>query len=95
MGKGLQASPSNESLADRGNRRAFSTLRNKGPHLSVKDTLGEAAYGRGREYKAPNNDWIYKGLNNAPLGKANKQKFVTFAENIMAKKKWVPGPGTN
>lgn len=63
--------------------------------MSIQETLGEAAYGRGREYKAPNNDWIYKGLNNAPLGKVNKQKFLTFAENIMAKKKWVPGPGTN
>ena len=92
MGKGLQASPSNQSLTDNGHRRAISTLRNKGPNLSIKDTLGEAAYGRGREYKAPNNDWIYKGMTNAPLGKANKQKFVTFAENIMAKKKWVPSP---
>ena len=46
--------------------------------MSIQETLGEAAYGRGRgrvrgrEYKAPNNDWIYKGLNNAPMGKVNK-----------------------
>jgi uncharacterized phage protein gp47/JayE len=31
-------------------------------------------------------------LKRIPNGKANKEKSLTFAENIMKKRAWVPGP---
>ena len=40
-------------------------------------------------YQGPSNEMLLKKVTH---GKILKGKFVTFAEEIMNKKKWVPGP---
>ena len=40
-------------------------------------------------YHSPSNEMLMKKI---PFGKSNKEKGSSFAEQVMKKKAWVPGP---
>ena len=58
--------------------------------MSVSDFVGTSKKGLGvANYITPSNEMLLKRVTH---GKVSKSKNLTFAEAIMAKKKWVPGP---
>lgn len=58
--------------------------------MSVSDFVGTSKKGQHiANYIAPSNEMHLKRITH---GKVSKSKNLTFAEAIMAKKKWVPGP---
>lgn len=58
--------------------------------MSVGDFVGTSKINLGLvNYITPSNEMLFKKPTN---GKILKSKNLSFAEQIMAKKKWVPGP---
>lgn len=58
--------------------------------MSVSDFVGTSKKGQHiANYIAPSNEMHLKRITH---GKVSKSKTLSFAEAIMAKKKWVPGP---